>query len=171
MQVYLLRHGVAEDARPGVNDADRALTPEGKQKLREILRVAAAAEVLPTLLLSSPLKRALQTAEVAKEILGSKTDIVRSKALMPGSTVDQTWDEIRTHRDEAQILLVGHEPLFSHLSAFLLGTPSLKIDFKKGAILRVDFESFPPQPHGLLRWYVTAKLCLNRSRPPTRKAS
>ena len=171
MQVYLLRHGVAEEGRPAMEDADRALTQEGRQKLRDVLRVAAKADVDPTLIISSPLKRALQTGELAKELLRYKKDIVRSKALIPGSTVDQVWEEIRAHRGEAQLLLVGHEPLFGHLGAYLLGTPSLKIDFKKGAILRIDFENFPPQPHGILRWYLTAKLCVARSRPRTRTSA
>jgi phosphohistidine phosphatase len=164
MQVYLLRHGVAEEGGASMNDADRALTAEGRQKLREVLRAAANAEVQPTLILTSPLKRAVQTAEIAKDILGCKNDLVRSKTLVPGATVDLVWEDIRAHRNEEQLMLVGHDPLFSHLGGYLLGSASLKIDFKKGSILRVDFENFPSHPHGILRWYMTAKLAATRAR-------
>jgi phosphohistidine phosphatase SixA len=58
--------------------------------------------------------------------------------------------------------LVGHNPLFDSLAAFLLGAPNLKIDFKKGAIMRIDLESFGAQPRGILCWYLTAKLSANR---------
>ncbi|HEX4232034.1 MAG TPA: phosphohistidine phosphatase SixA [Bryobacteraceae bacterium] len=163
MQVYLLRHGITEEARVGLSDADRSLTPEGRQKLREVLRLASGADVEPSLILTSPLTRAVQTAEVARDILKYKKEILRTKALLPGATTDQVWDEIRVHRDEAQLMLVGHDPLFSQLGGYLLGTPNLKIDFKKGALLRADLENYPARPHGILRWYLTAKLAAKRA--------
>jgi len=57
---------------------------------------------------------------------------------------------------------VGHNPLFSELAAFLLGSAEIQIDFKKGAILRVDIENFPARPKGILRWYLTAKVAGER---------
>ena len=61
-------------------------------------------------------------------------------------------------KGEAEVLLVGHEPLFSSLTAFLLNSPSLMIDFKKAGIVAIDMTGFGPQPHGVLRWYLTPKL-------------
>ena len=158
MQVYLLRHGIAEEGRIGKSDADRELTPEGRRKLRDTIRAAALADVHPTLILTSPLTRATQTAQIAADILHYKHETLRTKALLPGSHVEQVWDEIRIHRDEAELLLVGHDPLFTQLSGYLLGTPELRIDFKKGAILRVDFDGFGARPRGILRWFLTSKL-------------
>lgn len=160
MQVYLLRHGAAEEGRPGANDADRALTEDGKRKLRQVLKAASDAGVAPGLILSSPFKRAIQTAEIAAGVLGYKNDILRTKALIPDSDVEHVWEEIRAHRDEPSVMLVGHNPLFTELSGYLLGSSEMQIDFKKGAILRVDLESFPAQPKGVLRWYLTAKLVI-----------
>ena len=131
MQLYLLRHGVAEEGRIGFNDADRALTSDGRRKLRELLGVAAEADVCPTLVLSSPFKRALQTAEIAAESLHVKTDILRTKALIPTASTQQVWDEIRVHKSESELMLVGHDPLFSNLVGYLLGAVNLRIDFKK----------------------------------------
>ena len=68
------------------------------------------------------------------------------------------WDEIRVHKDETRILLSGHEPLFSRLTAYLLGSPNLQVDFKKGAIACIELERFPAEPHGVLRWMLTSKL-------------
>ncbi len=162
MQVYLLRHGVAEEGRAGASDADRALTQDGRRKLRQVLKAAAEAGVQPALILSSPLKRAVQTAEMARKALGYKNEILRTKALIPSSSVEQVWEEIRVHRDEASLMLVGHNPLFDNLAAYLLGRQEVQIDFKKGAILRIDLENFPAEPRGILRWYLTAKLASNR---------
>jgi phosphohistidine phosphatase len=163
MHVYLLRHGIAEDGRAGQSDADRGLTGEGRKKLQQVLERAAKAGVNPTLILSSPLKRALQTAEIAKETLGHKDEILTSKVLAPGSNSERVWQEIRGHRDQEAVLLVGHNPLFSDLTGYLLGHPNMQMDFKKGAIVRVDLESFGAVPRGVLRWYLTAKLADGRN--------
>ncbi|HEX4170274.1 MAG TPA: histidine phosphatase family protein [Bryobacteraceae bacterium] len=158
MQVHLLRHGIAEEGHAGLSDADRALTSEGRKKLRQVLQTAAKAGVQPTLMLSSPYKRAIQSAEIAKRTLGYSGEILQTKVLAPGSNVEQVWEEIRVHRGEMSLLLAGHNPLFEHLAGYLLGHSNLKMEFKKGALLRLDVESFGVEPRGVLRWCLTAKL-------------
>jgi phosphohistidine phosphatase len=163
MQLYLLRHGIAEDGRVGTSDADRALTAEGRRKLRQVLTRAAKAGVKPDLIISSPLKRALQTAEIAKNVLGYGEAISRSNALTPGADPKESWSEIRAHSAADCLLLVGHNPLFSSLAGFLLGTAEAQIDFKKGALMRIDFEKISLQPRGVLRWYLTPRLAANET--------
>ena len=158
MEIYILRHGIAEDAPAGQPDSERALTSDGRKKLRSVLRVAASAGVAPSLIMSSPYKRALQTAQIAVEILEYQGDLLRTKALEPNSAPKAVWDEIRVHKDEARILLVGHEPLFSRLMAYLLGSLDLQVDFKKGAIACIELDHFPAEPHGVLRWMLTPRL-------------
>ena len=158
MEIYILRHGIAEDAPAGQPDSERSLTSDGRKKLRSVLRVAASAGVAPSLVLSSPYKRALQTAQLAVEILEYQGELLRTKALEPSSAPKAVWDEIRVHKDEPRILLAGHEPLFSRLTAYLLGSPNLQVDFKKGAIACIELERFPAEPHGVLRWLLTSKL-------------
>ncbi len=158
MEIYILRHGIAEDGQAGQPDSERALTPDGRKKLRTVLRVLASAGVAPSLILTSPYKRALQTAQLAAEILDYKGELLRTKSLEPISAPKTVWDEIRVHKDEARILLSGHEPLFSRLTAYLLGSPNLQVDFKKGAIACIELDRFPAEPHGVLRWLLTSKL-------------
>lgn len=171
MQLYLLRHGIAEVAKPGQSDSTRALVPEGRRKLREVLKVAKAADVKPTRIITSPYRRAVETAEIAASVLGYKRDLLRTKALVPGGDPAGVWNEIRIQEDEAEVMLVGHEPLFSQLTAYLLGSPALVIDFKKGALARVDVDQFGPHPHGVLRWLLPPKvagLLDNRERSGSR---
>ncbi len=158
MQVLLLRHGIAEDGHAGLPDGERALTTEGRKKLRQVMQTAAKAGVQPGLILSSPLKRAVQSAEIAAKILNYTGEISQTKSLTPGSSVEQVWQEIRTLREENSLLLAGHNPLFEHLAGYLLGHPNLKMEFKKGALLRVDMDSFGANPRGVLRWCLTPKL-------------
>jgi phosphohistidine phosphatase len=158
MQIYLLRHGIAEDGKPGHPDSDRALTGEGRDKLRRVLKRARAADAAPSLILSSPYKRALETAEIAAEVLDYKGKIVRSRALVPDASPHDAWEEIRSHKDEAGLLLASHEPLMSSLAALLLNSPALTVDMKKSALVRVDVDRAGAQPRGVLKWMVTPAL-------------
>lgn len=163
MQILLLRHGIAADHAPSGRDADRALTGEGARKLRVVLGHAHASGVAPTLILSSPYRRARETAEIAASVCGYKEQILLSEALEPGGSPAEVWEEIRIHRDESQILLAGHEPLFSSLTAYLLNSPTLAVDFKKGALVRLDTHSFNTAPHCILRWMLTPGILLTKS--------
>ena len=158
MEIYLLRHGVAEETAATGRDADRRLTEEGRQKLRRVLERAHQAGVAPSLILTSPLRRALETAEIAARELGYEGKLVRTAALEPSSSPQQVWEEIRLRRDESAILLAGHEPLFSSTVAYLLGSSREIVHFRKGAIVRIDVEAFAAAPAGVLQWMLTPKL-------------
>jgi phosphohistidine phosphatase len=149
MEIYLLRHGIAEDGYP---DAARVLTAEGKEKLRRVLKRAA---VKPSLIISSPYRRAVETAGIAAEVLGYESEIERAQALTPDGSPAAVWEEIRAHKNEGAILLASHEPLMSATAAFLLGAPGLHVDMKKAALVRVDVDRFGPQPLGVLKWMLT----------------
>ena len=160
MQIYLLRHGIAEDAKPGGPDADRTLTGEGRDKLRRVLKRARTAELDPSLILSSPYRRALETAAVAAEVLAYKGEIVRTQALAPEASPSDTWEELRRHKEERAILLASHEPLMSSLAAFLLDSPALRVEMKKAALVRIDCDRFGPKAAGVLKWMLTPGVCL-----------
>jgi phosphohistidine phosphatase SixA len=114
------------------------------------------------LILTSSLLRAVQTAEIAASALHYTDESLQTKALLPSSSPEQVWNEIRVHKDESELMLVGHDPLFTQLVGYLLGVPELQIDFKKGAIVRLDFESFGARPKGLLKWFIVPKLASHK---------
>jgi len=157
LRVYVLRHGIAEDAPPGGSDADRALTARGKQKLRDVLKRARAAGVRPSVILTSPLRRAVETAEIAAAVLAVKREPVRTKALAPSESPPRVWAEIRAQRS-VELLITGHEPLLSRTLAFLLRSPALRLNLKKGALASLDIEGGELEPHGVLNWILTPKL-------------
>ncbi len=158
MELYLLRHGIAEDRAATGRDADRHLTDEGRDKLRRVLERAHSIGVRPSLILSSPLRRALETAEMAGRELGYEGKIVRTPALTPESSPQNIWEAVREHRDESAVLIAGHEPLFSATVAYLLGSTREMVHFRKGALVRIDVQGFGPVPAGILEWMLTAKL-------------
>jgi phosphohistidine phosphatase len=158
MEIYILRHGLAADAAAGARDAERPLTPEGAKKLQSVLRRARAIEVQPPLILTSPYRRARETAQVAAEALRNGSKLVESRALTPESSPEAVWDEIRAHKTDPQIMIVGHEPLLSSVYSYLLGAASVQIDVKKGSLGRIDVDRFIGQPRGVLRWLIHPKL-------------
>jgi len=159
MQIYLLRHGIAADAAPGQPDAARPLTAEGKEKLRRVLHRAAAAGARPALIVSSPLRRALETAAVAAEVFQYKARITVTDALLPEASPYDLWDEIRRHSEDPAILLASHEPLMSTMAAFLLSGPAVQVDMKKAALLRIDSDRLGREPKGVLKWMLTPAVC------------
>ncbi len=152
MQVHLLRHGTAEDMKPGNSDVERKLTAAGRDEVRGASECARRARVLPTLILSSPYVRAVETAEIAAEVLGYRGGIVQTDVLIPSASPQRVWNEIRSRQDEMQILLAGHEPLLSQLASYLLSTPVLQIEMRKATLVRIDLDRFAPEPRGILKW-------------------
>jgi len=157
LELYLLRHGIAEDHSPTGHDSDRRLTEEGRDKLKRVLKRAAQAGVEPSLILSSPYARALQTAELAASELNYKGQILGVDSLTPDSSPPAVWSTIREHRDEAAILMAGHEPLFSSTVAWLLGSTRQMVEFRKGALVRIDVRA-GASPVGVLQWMLTPRI-------------
>lgn len=158
MELYLFRHGIAEDAPPGRSDSSRALTDAGRERCAAVAKMAREAGVAPSLIASSPYVRAVQTAEVAAKEFGYSGDLVRLPSLVPHGTPDAVWSDIRELDDETAVLLAGHEPLMGHLAAYLLNAPSLQVDMKKSAMVRIDLATLGPAPRGILRWMIIPKL-------------
>ncbi len=157
MEIYILRHGIAAGAAPTGNDADRALTAEGKEKLKRVLERARAAEVEVELILTSPLRRAIETARIAADMLDYGGEIVQTDALTPDSSSEQVWRELLVYSPE-RVLLAGHEPLFGEFLSWLLNSPYLCVDFKKAALARVDALPTSAHPKGVLQWLITPKV-------------
>jgi phosphohistidine phosphatase len=157
MEIYILRHGIAEEGKAGEPDAVRALTDTGREKLRAVLERAREAGVKPSLILTSPYRRATQTAHMAGQVLGCNK-IVESEILVPGSAPKAVWEVICARRREPALLIAGHEPLLGMTVGFLLGAPALQVDLKKAALVRIDQESFGVAPRGILKWMLTPRL-------------
>ena len=157
MQIYVFRHGIAEDAEIGQSDSERRLTPKGITKLRKILVRAREAGVSPDEILTSPYVRAVETAEVAKAVIEFPERLIETEALTPMNSPQDVWDEVRNHRDAEALMLVGHNPLLSDLVCFLTGTPAYGVELKKGAIAYIEVPVVGPSPQGTLLWLLTAK--------------
>ena len=149
MQLYFLRHGEADWPGWTEPDDERPLTDFGKKEVRQVAKFLDRLNVNPDLIVSSPLPRALQTAEVAAEQL--KTKLRQDEALEPGFGISELSTLLKRHHSKA-LMLVGHEPDFSSVISALTGG---FIKMSKAGIALVDLD--PETQKGRLLWLFPPK--------------
>jgi len=157
--IYLVRHAIAAAAPAGMSDADRALTPEGQEKMRRAAVGLTHLDVMPDVVLSSPLRRAQETAAVVVSELRLESSVEIYPSLAPGHDPEEVCKGLRTYRSARELMLVGHEPNMGLLASHLLtGSPTLvALPFKKGAVAAIAVEAIPPRAAGMLLWFMTPK--------------
>jgi phosphohistidine phosphatase len=157
-ELYLIRHGLAEErGEAWPDDAKRPLTAEGMTRLRKAARGMAQLGLSFDVILTSPLVRTRQTAEIVAGGLDPRPSIVNVDSLAPDGNYAAIVTDLEKHARKTRIALVGHEPGIGELAARLIGSRHA-IEFKKGAIARVDIEDIPPAGPGDLRWLMTPKI-------------
>jgi phosphohistidine phosphatase len=149
MQLYFLRHGEADWPGWTKPDDERPLTDFGKKEVRQVAKFLNRLKVKPNLIVTSPLPRALQTAEVAAEQL--KTKLRQDEALEPGFGISELRTVLKRHRSKV-LMLVGHEPDFSSVISALTGA-SLKLS--KAGVALVDID--PEAQEGRFLWLFPPK--------------
>jgi phosphohistidine phosphatase len=149
MQLYFLRHGEADWPGWTKPDDERPLTDFGKKEVRQVAKFLNRLKVKPDLVVTSPLPRALQTAEVAAEQL--KTKLRQDEALEPGFGISELRTVLKRHRSKV-LMLVGHEPDFSSVISALTGA-SLKLSKAGVALVDIDQEA----QEGRLLWLFPPK--------------
>jgi phosphohistidine phosphatase len=161
MNLYILRHGIAvEHGAPGYeNDADRPLTAEGERKLRRIAEAMEELDLSFNLILSSPLVRAHQTAQIVAKALGASKRLELSDTLVPGGNTAELIALINQLQPSPEnVLLVGHEPYLSGLISLLVsGTEGLAITMKKGGLCKLSTEALQHGRCASLQWLLTPK--------------
>jgi len=157
-QLYLIRHGIAEERGPDwPDDGKRPLTSEGISRMKRAANGLVRLGVSLDVVLTSPLVRARQTAEAVAGAFDARPPIVVIESLSPDGTHDAVVSDLEKQSRRLQIALVGHEPRIGELAARLIGTRR-PIEFKKGAVCRIDVETMPPGGSGSLRWLMTPKI-------------
>jgi phosphohistidine phosphatase len=121
VKVYLVRHAEAVPEDVALRDDDRWLTARGREAARVLARLLREQNVEPDAVLSSPLPRAMQTAELVASGLDFLGVVEVLPALRPGSHPRVAAEQLVQHGQA--VIVVGHEPMISALGAFLIGRP------------------------------------------------
>jgi phosphohistidine phosphatase len=157
-ELYLLRHGLAEDRGAAwPDDTKRPLTDHGIARLRRASESLSRFGLTIDVVLTSPLVRTRQTAEIYASAFAPRPPLVNVDALAPGGTFDAVARELEKHARRSHILIVGHEPGLGEFASWLVGARS-PIAFKKGGICRIDVEPGTLRGSGALRWLLTPKI-------------
>jgi phosphohistidine phosphatase len=156
-RIYIVRHAIAEDMSHSGRDEDRALTAEGRKKMKRAARGLASLGVAPAHLLASPLVRAQQTAEIVVEAL-PQLRIETCDLLAPGVDERALTKLLNASYAGLDVMLVGHEPDLGELLSFWLSGSrgGVETRFKKGAVGCIASATLPPQGKAVLEWFMTA---------------
>jgi phosphohistidine phosphatase len=154
MNLYLVRHAAAIDRSHTIPEAYRYLTPEGRKAFRKSAKIAEKEGVLADLILSSPLIRAVQTADILAERIGYQGPVQIAEELSPGFEGRDLERLLATSASITGLALVGHEPDMGLLLAELLGI-KVETSLKKGAIVSLTLEQKQGSRKASFNWLVT----------------
>ena len=155
MILYLLRHGDAGEPRPRDDDA-RELTDKGRKRLRNAAPLWRRLRVAPEVVISSPLPRAHQTAELLVECLGLRQEVVVDDRLLPGASTSDLAAAITAHGPAERVAIVGHDPDLSDALAQLSGAAS--IGLRKGGMACLELDGEPRAGTARLLWLLDPDL-------------
>jgi phosphohistidine phosphatase len=151
--LYFLRHGKAGSPRP-TNDDARELTKSGIAALHAAGSIWRRLNLRPDVVLSSPLPRALQTAELFCDAVGGQP--VTDDRLRPGASWADMARALAEHSDARRVMFVGHEPDLSSAVAELSGAASVRM--RKGGVACVEFYGIPEPGGGEIAWLIDPDL-------------
>jgi phosphohistidine phosphatase len=149
MRLHFLRHGEAEERRPGLPDGERRLTPAGIREMRDVALGMRALDLRLDAILTSPLARARDTARIVAEALGMQSG---EEAWIVGARVADLAEGLAGMPPGARVLLVGHEPDFSVMVGDLVGGGAVRM--RKAGLACVEVASLAPGG-GELQWLLT----------------
>lgn len=161
MELYLLRHGIAEDRQTwkGPRDSERPLTLKGLQRLHQIAAALQALKLEFDLVLASPFRRARQTAELLTDRLKLESRLQFSPHLAIPPASARLIEQLNAARPlPSSVLLVGHEPHLSELISLLVtGSPGLGLTLKKGGLAKLEVAGLQAARCATLEWLLTPK--------------
>lgn len=162
MELFVIRHAIAEPLGKTneFSDEKRALTSEGRNRMREVVKGLVKFGVEFDLILTSPLTRAMETAEIVANASGlTKKEIKVSGNLMPGASVDKLFAEIKGLVGIEAIALIGHQPDLGGLISRVIQRKSaeLSIQLKKGSVCCLNVTETVPTLRGDMVWLLTPR--------------
>jgi phosphohistidine phosphatase len=161
MKLYLVRHAEAIERSGTTPDANRYLTPKGRSAFRKIARRVRKAGIAPAVILTSPLLRAVQTAEILAERLKHDGPVVAANALSHGFDLRALRSLLAKAGNPTEAAFVGHEPDLGDLAATLLALPG-GFPLRKGAVLALEVDVGAPKGAAKFLWRTDGKGTVTR---------
>lgn len=154
-ELYLIRHAIAEERGDDwPDDTRRPLSRQGTERMKKAARGLGRLDLRFDVILTSPLVRTRQTADIVADAFDRRPPIVVVESLAPEGTDTEVLADLEAHARRSRIAIVGHEPNLGHLAGRLAGSRH-PFTFKKGAVCRIDVGALPPTHPGTLCWFLT----------------
>ncbi|HEX2768322.1 MAG TPA: histidine phosphatase family protein [Geobacteraceae bacterium] len=156
MKLLVVRHAAAVERSPDISEVTRYLTPEGRALFRKTARTMLKNGVEPGLILTSPLLRAVQTADILAETLAYSGPFMVRDELKPGFDMQALEKLLDDYRSVDEMVLVGHEPDLSTIVSFLISRPG-GFNFKKGAAVKLKIDPSNLAASTAFKWLAFGK--------------
>jgi len=168
VKLFLVRHAEAVERSGTTPDASRCLTTKGRLAFRKIARRVRRAGIAPDVIFTSPLLRAVQTAEILAERLEHEGPVVVARELSPGFDLRALRALLSDSGSPAEAAFVGHEPDLGDLAAMLLEVPG-GFPLRKGAVLAMEADGSARKGSAKFLWMEDGKGTATRLPGASRK--
>jgi phosphohistidine phosphatase len=162
MELFILRHGEAgKRLSSAIGDKTRPLTSTGKAEILEEAKALKRIGIKFNLIVTSPLKRAYETANIVANIYKKKNILKVWNELAPEGSITDVYHKVSQLGQESLILMVGHEPQLSEITKGIIHKDkkcSCNIVLKKAGLVRINIMKSNPSPKGELRWLLTPRI-------------
>jgi phosphohistidine phosphatase len=161
MNIYLIRHGDAENISKGTRDFDRRLTTEGELKIKKAADFWKTLVPAFDIILSSPYIRALQTAKIIASAYNYKKDIITDKRISSGCATEDMLELVNSFQ-ALEIAVIGHQPDLSNHTSILISGSGAYVDYKKGTIAKISFHNKAKEGKGVLEFLIPPNLFITK---------
>jgi phosphohistidine phosphatase len=164
LDLFILRHGEAgQRVSAGRGDFQRSLTTAGQNEVSDIAKSLKELGTKFDVVITSPLKRAHQTAAIVAKTLKMQKKMQDWAELSPEGNRLDLYNKLSQLKQQSSVLVVGHEPYLSKMVSEIIfdGNNGGRIDLKKTGLARIRIISSTPKFQGELRWLLTPKLLRN----------
>lgn len=158
-ELYIIRHGLAgKSLEDKTMDEERSLTKKGKEKVKEISKGLNELKISFDVVLTSPLLRAKETAEIINAYCGENKEVVITDLLKPDSSYNSLVKFLNQFKEHEKVAVVGHEPFLSGFASYCLSkNQDILINLKKGGILMLEIDQKIKPGQCILSWLMKPK--------------
>jgi phosphohistidine phosphatase len=150
MKLYLMQHG---KNLPFIKDPGEGLSQEGRDTIISSANAIAQMNITFDVIISSTKKRAVQTAQIVKEQLFFKEEIIQTEKVKPMTDAKESIEFLMQYIDEESVLIAGHLPSIINICSYLLGKDNLQIDIQNGSLVCLDSPNLK-QGSAILNFYM-----------------
>jgi phosphohistidine phosphatase len=159
LELFILRHGDAgRSISPSSRDSERPLTQVGRERIESVAGSLIESEVEFCKVLTSPLRRARETAEIVAKAMDISELVEKVNYLKPEGNKEELFRVLARIKPDDSVLIVGHSPYLNTLIGDIIaGNPNSHIALKKGGMAKVEVKGFSPRISGELKWLLTPR--------------